>query len=388
MFWGVSSLGILIKPRDTLFFKDARPFRKGIETEGYSIFPPNPSTVYGALRTVFISENGGLDKFLEGKLKNHIGLPPEKKNSKESTDTGSFALKGIFPAKGQEKIYFPIPLDLISIEEKVKPLELKKNNDFKSNIPSKRVLWNPLSGKVESLSGALISKKDLASYIRGNRENLRPIEFDDYAVIEPKVGIERENETKVSRDAMLYRLNMVRLREKYSIYVEYEGAKFPEKGLLKLGGEGKSCSFQGTTLTLSSFFKENLDYIKARIEETRRFKLYFSTPAIFSGGWRPSWLRENNNTFSIDPEVFNQKYDISLKSELMAAAVGRAIHIGGWDIANNRPKPLYKAVPAGSIFYFQLSEDETAEDVIEAFWYKNISDYYDKEGYGLTWVGV
>lgn len=383
----MSNLGILIKPRDTLFFKDARPFRKGVETEGHSIFPPNPSTVYGALRTVFISENGGLDKFLEGKLKNYIGVPPEK-CKKISQEKGSFRLKGVFLAKDNEDIYFPLPLDLINIEGKVKLLELRENNGFKSNIPSERILWNPLAGKVRGLSKALISKSDLVSYIKGDSENLCPIEFNDYAVVEPKVGIERDNETKVSSDAMLYRLNMIRLLEEYSIYVEYEGVDFSDKGILKLGGEGKSCSFKKAELSLADFFGKSLDYIREKIEETRRFKLYFSTPTIFGGGWRPSWLKESNNDFSIDPEIFNKEYSIPLKCELMAAAVGRAIHIGGWDIANNCPKPMYRAVPAGSIFYFQLSEDDTAEDVIDAFWYKNISDYYAEEGYGLTWVGV
>lgn len=381
-------MGILIKPRDTLFFKDARPFRKGVETEGYSIFPPNPSTVYGALRTAFISENGGLDKFLDGSLKNYIGVPPEKKYGKLSNEMGDFRLKGIFLSEDSEDIYFPLPLDLINIEGELKPLELRENREFKSNMPSEMILWNPLPGKVEGLSGALISKKDFYSYIKGDSEDLCPIEFDDYAVIEPKVGIERNNETKASRDGMLYRLNTVRLREKYAIYAEYEGVDFPEKGILKLGGEGKSCYYKRVDLTLADFFRENLDYIKDKIEETQRFKLYFSTPAIFSHGWRPSWLADEKNAFSIDPEVFKARYNLSLKCKLLAAAVGRARYIGGWDIANNRPKPMYKAIPAGSVFYYELSEDETADDIIDAFWCKNISDYFAEEGYGLTWVGV
>lgn len=383
----MNKLGILIKPKDTLFFRDARPFRRGVETEGYSIFPPNPSTVYGALRTLFISENGGLDEFLAGKLKNEIGMPPEDKNNRPM-DPGDFRIKGVFLAD-DENIYFPTPMDLISIEGKIESLKLKENNEFKSNIPCKEVLWNEPAGKVKSIQDSFLVAENAASYLRNESKNLHVIEFEDYAVIEPKVGIKRDNETRASSYAMLYRINTIRLKDRYSIYVEYEGVDFPQEGLLKLGGEGKSCYFECIKLSLGDFCKRYLDDIKKGIEKTRRFKLYFATPAIFTDGWKPCWLRkEMNELGTINPEIFKQKYGIALNCKLLTAAISRPKHIGGWDIVNNRSKAMYKVLPAGTVFYFQLSENDTADDVIEAFWYKNISDYYPQEGYGLTWVGV
>lgn len=379
---------MLIKPKDTLFFRDARPFRKGIETEGYSIFPPNLSTVYGALRTLFISENGGLDEFLTGKLKNEIGLPPEKKNGDKLVNMGDFKVKGVF-LTDNKNIYFPTPLDLVNIEGEIKPLKLKENDEFKSNIPCKEVLWNESSGKVKSVQDSFISLENIGSYLKNESKNLRTIEFGEYALIEPKVGIKRDNETRASSYAMLYRMNTIRLREEYSIYVEYQGIDFPQKGLLKLGGEGKSCYFENTKLSLKNLLEKNLDYIKKEINRTKRFKLYFSTPAIFSDGWKPSWIRkEINDLGSIDPVIFEQKYGIALSCKLLTAAISRPKNIGGWDIVNNRPKAMYNALPAGTVFYFQLSENDSVDNIIEAFWYKNISDYYAQEGYGLTWIGV
>jgi CRISPR type III-B/RAMP module-associated protein Cmr3 len=62
-----------IIPNDTLFFRDGRPFSMGTETWATSIFPPYPSTVYGAIRSWLIFEKGGLKEFDEGKFKEELG---------------------------------------------------------------------------------------------------------------------------------------------------------------------------------------------------------------------------------------------------------------------------------------------------------------------------
>lgn len=42
---------IEIQALGTLFFRDGKPFTMGAETYAEGIFPPLPSTIYGALRT-------------------------------------------------------------------------------------------------------------------------------------------------------------------------------------------------------------------------------------------------------------------------------------------------------------------------------------------------
>jgi len=46
-----------ITPLDIVFFRDGKPFSWGEETWAGGIFPPYPSTIYGALRTMWFSEN-------------------------------------------------------------------------------------------------------------------------------------------------------------------------------------------------------------------------------------------------------------------------------------------------------------------------------------------
>lgn len=48
---------IEMKPLDTLFFRDSKPFSRGEDTWADTIFPPYPSTVYGALRTAWFKQN-------------------------------------------------------------------------------------------------------------------------------------------------------------------------------------------------------------------------------------------------------------------------------------------------------------------------------------------
>ena len=77
---------------------------------------------------------------------------------------------------------------------------------------------------------------------------------------------------------------------------------------------------------------------------------------------------------------------ISLK--LITAAVGKPIPVGGWDMAKGKAKPTYRAVPAGSVYYFELKDKNRINNLINAFHYQNISDKRSKEGFGLAFIGV
>ena len=61
---------LLIKPLEPFFFRDARPFDKG---EGWAtgIFPPLPSTIYGAIRTAAISQKSTINDYYSGFFANY-----------------------------------------------------------------------------------------------------------------------------------------------------------------------------------------------------------------------------------------------------------------------------------------------------------------------------
>ena len=111
---------IYLQPNDTFFFRDGRPFTKGEQSEGHSIFPPLPSTVLGGLRTAYIAEFGDLSLFYSGKMQGLIGTPKSLCNA--------IRLRGIFFASSREnqlELFLPVPLDLV----------YKKSDEQDRNIP-------------------------------------------------------------------------------------------------------------------------------------------------------------------------------------------------------------------------------------------------------------
>jgi CRISPR-associated protein Cmr3 len=136
--------------------------------------------------------------------------------------------------------------------------------------------------------------------------------------------------------------------------------------MLKLGAENKAVSYK---------VLENNSPIEPG-DFKKRFKMVITTPAIFDNGWFPG---------NIDPNTFIYDYN-GLKIKLLSAAVGKKLFIGGWDMKNNKPKKMYRAVPAGSVYYFELISGNP-EDIIQKFHMKSISDIRPKEGFGITYIG-
>lgn len=358
---------IEINPLDTLFFRDGKPFTMGEDTWSNGIFPPYPSVIYGALRTLYFA--------------NHID---ELRKANENNDpTKKIKIKGMF-LKIRDEIYFPLPLDCVKRKGNKKNEGLvllpQPAGEFISNYPGLEkilTLYDSSSDKIENIKNAVLSESSFKEYIDGKSNNITYSKIDDYLISEPKIGIARSSETHASEEGKLYRVDMNRLEnkngEKISIVVNFDGAdelNLPENGIMKLGGEGKAVSYNK--------YKEgniNIDFPKFN-EGAEQFKILLTTPAIFRKGWIPDW---------IDEEKLVGKYN-GLTMKLLTAAIGKAIYIGGFDMKERKPKPMYKAVPAGSVYYFEL-EEGNMEKVKKTFHQKAISDVYSEQGFGIAYVG-
>ena len=379
---------LFLQANDTFFFRDGRPFTKGDQSEGYSIFPPLPSTILGALRTAYIAEHGNLPSFYAGNMAKTIGTP---------NSLGSMHLNGVFLADTESGIYYPIPLDLVvktnEKDDKLYLLEVRpKESNIRYNTPLRHLLKWSGAEDVESETNGRLEGIDMTEYLVGGQTEFifRPIE--DFVRSEPKIGIERDYRTSAAKDNMLYRINMSRFQSQFlnlnerkalsdlGFVVDYQcGEKLPAKGLLKLGGEGKSFTYKRSCHTADPLAtEEDMVALKEAIRSSGVFKLYFATPAIFNHGWLPKW---------IDKTTYKGQYQ-SLSFELITAAVGKPVSIGGWDMKKNMPKPTRQAIPAGSVYYFKIPDESCVDAIIDTFHYKNISDRQAEEGFGLCFVGV
>lgn len=392
---------LFFQPNDTFFFRDGKPFTKGDQSEGYSIFPPFPSTALGALRSAYVAAFGDLSLFRSGKMRHIVGTP-------ESL-CDAIQLHGIFPSNSRDNqldIFFPVPLDLVYKKDDEGSRDIQLHllapapKKFASNGPRPMntiLRWADMES-VDSDADGLLDLVNIEQYLLADDTYLQLVNPNILIERESKIGIARSRDTLSSEDHMLYRIDMSRFKNRDGIYgfvVDYECHKpLPtERGILKFGGEGKSFAYRDTN-QWPNFLKpvDNLDTnsrdhhleaIKTSIESTGKFKLYFATPTIFKNGWLPSWL--NEDTFSGEYPA-GQASPMRLK--LVTAAIGKPITVGGWSMAKDGAKQSYRAVPAGSVYYFELMDRSRTDDLITAFHYKNVSDKRSKEGFGLALIAV
>lgn len=449
-------MNIEIQALDTLFFRDARPFTMGDETWANSLFPPSPSVLYGALRSIYFA--------------NH---PEDVIHADTEQDpTKGLCIQGI-AIKRNAELFLPLPHDLVTEKSLSKPqkpensyktypltfeqdagyglirkgthqhiltfqpifaLTMEVINILKSaGIPKKtltdlatlykpelqefaisqafihtteEILHRSLTEKeqamflkyashhyAENLSGGMLNFEDFKAYLKGEDRPFYARKTADNLVGEPKIGIARDKNLCSSAQGKLYQINMQRLQRQMNIenndpHFEYatmrfvlQTTEFPLdqqeqskmsrngqlKGFLRLGGEGKGSSYVMT---------QDAVHVPAPNLSGKYFKLYLATPAIFSQGWKPtSW-------FDV------MKYP-NLKITLLTAATGKYQPLGGWDMKKRSPKRLYRAVPAGSVYYFQL-EQGGLDDVLDCFHGKSVSDVegYQQQGFGITYVGA
>jgi CRISPR-associated protein Cmr3 len=345
---------IAIEAIDTLIFRDGKPFGGDEDTWANTNILPSPSTVYGALRAIYFSQN----------------LKELKKANTNDDPTRDLKIKGIY-LEYKNNIIFPIPLDTIGFEEKgkikkfIKNLLLDENNTTNNKLP---YIFTTNINNGENFGGFL-KRSIFKQYLEYKNKDFPIIELNTILQEEAKIGIGLNKTTKSVEDGKLYRIGLNRYKD-LKILVDFEGLNIEEHGIMRFGGEAKGAIYNKV--------ERELNLPKIDKLSSNRFKLYLLTPAIFKKGWLPDFININ----SLEGE-----YE-GVKLKLIASASGKPKFIGGWDIKENSSKPMYKAVPAGSVYYFEFSGNEGDKKKIrEYFSYNSISDFYQNEGYGITLVG-
>jgi len=356
---------IEISPLDTLFFKNAKPFSAGDESWADGMFLPNPSTIYGALRAIYFRNN-----------------PHEiDKANSENDPTKDLVIHKIY-LKQNKNVYFPLPLDVVYKKGKEIDgsyiLQHKKQNTISnSNVDYLQTLSN--NETVEKFDNSFLSIRNFKKYQNSNSEKFRGFDeiknIDKFIINEPKIGIKINKYTQTVKEGYLYRIDFKRLeiiddkyqKSKAKIAVEFSGLDIEDSKIIRLGGEGKIA-------TIQEIKEVEIDFPK---NISKKFKLYLLTPAIFNNGWLPSKI--NNDTLVWEDE--------EVKLKLLTASIGKYKLIGGFDMKKNRPKLMYRAVPEGSVYYFEILEGNL-DDIKNKFHNQSISDKLKNEGYGITFIGA
>ena len=340
-----------IEPLDNFFFRSPAPFEKGGETTvSHSIFPPLPSTYAGAFRSMADAGQMGKHGFKIG-------------------------FNGVMM---EDKYYFPLPGDLQLTDQNenrqwlVRAKGLIKN--AASSHPLSYILHNQEqpSGKNKQLIMPYIREDMIESYLQGNTKQLVCEDLSDKLMTEMKVGIEVDQRSGTAQDRRIYTTLCVRPDDRVKLAVDVQADLTSDQKVLRFGGEGKLAYVSKTNVPPD---------IAAASSNSRYLKIYLATPALFSQGWLPGWIDPKSCT-----GYFSHR-NRSVKMKLISACVSRPVPCGGFGFVKGtgnritgQPKELRFAVPAGSVYYFEIING-TYEEAVKLFHKRCISEYRENMGF-------
>jgi CRISPR-associated protein Cmr3 len=374
---------IYLEPQDVLFLRDGTPFGVvGAQHPAPSIFPPNPSTFYGALRAAIIQRNGltfqafSAGAIADAALRAVVGDP---------ANFGSLAVTGIALVRrpreeAKVEWLLPAPADLVEDREAGQRRLLRPvsgTDEAGANFPHPRLEWPAPGGDWEATApvrtaGGYLEGRNLEQYLCGetpaemvNQENVVRREW--------RIGIGRER-SKTTTEGRLFQMEYIRLREELGFLVEVQGedGKLPGQGWLRLGGDGRAVTYR----RVEKEMHYPMEAVAESVATRRQFRVVLLTPAVFKKGWLPDFVEAPTLEGSL----------AGLKVRLLSAALPHRRAISGWDIQKRYHKPLRYAVPAGAVYFCEILD---ANPDIQAWLSEPIKRLMpdNPEGFGLGIIG-
>jgi CRISPR-associated protein Cmr3 len=381
---------VFIEPNDVLLFRDGRSFAAARgDRRATGVFPPPPTTVYGALRSALLSEVEAVvdasDFGLSGPAARVIGTQSEPGTL--SIDRFALARR---TQMGIERLY-PVPNDVLVRKEdrgrdagdrEYARLRPGKDAAGPTNLPEGLYpLQYEADGVFTNIDGYLPESAFLR-VLRGEIEATMEM-------VKPEALFRPEPRTSVAigdggtgREGLLYTVDFTRTKTNgeetvgLAVSLADEEDLLPDSGWLRLGGEARSARYWTGEAT-SDDESEGLGDAIRRNEG--RFTLVLTTPVAFDDGWCPD---------PVSPVGSGTLAGCAV--QLQGAAVGRYEALGGWDLAKGRPKPTRRAVPAGSAYFFKLDDPSDADRLVEEGPVLSLasSDADRNQGLGLAYLGT
>ena len=395
-----------IQAADVLFFKDGREVAPGSEYSAASVFPPNPGTIYGALRSCLLSLNkqADFDKKNFGIANTQIGKIVGTQHKKWTLKLSNFRLGR--QTENKYNALFRLPLDVLQRKkpdyEKGEQDEILCSNlkdrsaiGLKSNAPgsflktswfvhqegsffehepafiTENLFYNYLIDDLKTNSDAHSLRDHLLKQIKKpNSDNQEPF------LSEPRMGIVINDESHTVEEAKLFTTPFIRPSKDIGFLIDLniDSEHLPDNTKLRLGGDGKIAVLN--RIEKHQLRSDNDMRLKKKLTAAETLKLVLTTPAVFKKGWLPD---------GIDPDSGKGEMN-GVSVTLRGVVLGKYENLGGWDVSENRPKMTRRAVPAGSIYYFSTPDPQRA---FERLHKQSICAKEDaKQGLGITYIGV
>lgn len=323
---------IFVRPQDILFLRGNQHFGTA-GAHGAALMPPWPSLMAGAIRSRLIAEGETVESLANFCL-TRFGL---------ARQASAGDIEALLPLPGDVMVSVDALTDARYAIPTEMPASITSSYDlptlpsFCLDKPAKAIggLWLNAAGIRAWLTGAPIVAKHL-------------VQSNDLWRIDPRLGIALDAQKRSAAEGKIYTAEAVAFANNIGFIASYSGAaKLPDNAMLRLGGDGRSAITQnldnGVSPTPTGELPPN---DLQRIAKEGRFRLLLTTPGVFADGWKP-------NTDDIP-------------ATLVAASVGRAETISGWDLLTNKPKAAQRVAPAGSVYWFdKLASTENLATLLD-----------------------
>lgn len=382
----------LIDSLAPLVFRSGRPF--GSQADINDVSFPMPSSAAGLMRTQYLQQNGGLQGDVVGN--DRARLSPEQQQQLQNIHSrGPFLVRIQDHADGTTAaltVLVPKPADALYLaKDKTTEIALERlspqalDEDSGCDLPAgllpvqmqSHIKGKPKSGPVfwslahslawqngEALTYGQVSEAGSASlpvesrtHVKINRERLSAEEGALFQTAAYDLGHARKNVFDGWSDTH------------YGFLMQADVAIADD--LARFGGEGRLSHFQSTTIPVFT----TDDALSQRIQEQKGLRLTLLSPAIFKRGYVPAWLDED----SLEGILPHSQTKVRLK----ATAIERWLPVSGWDLHQNKPKPMRKAVAAGAVYWFEVLGDVKG---IEHTIFNSICDEAQdqRDGFGMV----
>ncbi|HEU4636124.1 MAG TPA: type III-B CRISPR module-associated Cmr3 family protein [Edaphobacter sp.] len=377
-----TNVRVALVPRDGIFCKDGRGWQTSSAGRGYALDWPWPSTILGALRTAWgrLEEHRTKTAFGANEWRTRTGLQL----------TRTLTLRRPFNAYWtSDHVVWPVPSDALWVQDRGEVVRL---NPTPSPVPTlgrdddaiRESLWRPtveFEGKPLARPRWL-SAQDFASWLAGVSVSAH----SDTAVPSPtkrrqtRIGIRPDELT--AGDGALFSHEVLETLERCAEWaigaeVTLPSGSFPPVGAL--GSDSRTVKIEPIPPTL---FDPPQRVIDSFSDGMFGMRLVAVTPLCFEGGWLPDGIHVTEGLYqgTLKP----------LEGELIlrAAFVGRPVHVSGWDMAVQAPKPTSRMAPPGSVFFIQRADRKpfTKADA-RSMWLARLGGRTD-EGFGLVVPGT
>ena len=361
-----------------------------------SIFPPFPSTLYGAVRTRRLFDQGvELSGLEESTWKDRLGAALVEELGPWG-GFGSLELRGPWLVRGKDEPLLPVPADLgvrlqhglRSKDERPKIAEVvrfqrgnaeerRRSHPLEPLYPytSDGSLWKDpgLGAEPRSAAGEwFLAPRGLAAWRKGGVPEAGDlVHRTELWCDEARTGVGLQAARRLSEEGRLYTFGYVRLCSGISIGFEVKGSGLQPGGFVRLGGEARTAALEAGPA---------FPACTVEISPGTRLSLCFAAPALSEAGGYPPGFTENR----LEAVLGSQP------CRLMGAVLPRFVLSGGWDVARQFPKTLRRAIPVGSVFLFESSTGEQLSPAdFDGRCYSDFpGDALARQGFGLAVAGL